>query len=151
MTTIDFSPLFRSAIGFDRLARFVDSAQAAGNGTGFPPYDIARTAEDSYRLTLAVAGFAPEDLDITVKENTLIVTGRQAESGAKSEVLYRGIDARPFERRFALAEHIVVDGAEMRNGLLHVALKRVMPESLKPRRIAIASGTQTITADAKAA
>ena len=141
MNTFDFAPLFRTAIGFDRLARLVDNASAATEASGYPPYNIERVSEDSYRLTVAVAGFRPEELDIVVKDNTLIVSGRPAAEGSKNEVLYRGIAGRAFERRFVLADHIVVEGADLNNGLLHVGLKRVVPEALKPRRIAIGSGT----------
>jgi len=140
MTTFDFAPLFRTAIGFDRLARLMDSAASATEASSYPPYNIERTGEDTYRLTMAIAGFRPEDLDITVKENTLLVSGRVANEGHKGEVLYRGIAGRAFERRFVLADHIVVEGADLRNGLLHVGLKRVVPEALKPRRITIGSG-----------
>ena len=140
MNTFDFAPLFRTAIGFDRLARLVDNASAATEASGYPPYNIERVSEDSYRLTVAVAGFRPEELDIVVKDNTLIVSGRPAAEGTKNEVLYRGIAGRAFERRFVLADHIVVEGADLNNGLLHVGLKRVVPEALKPRRIAIGSG-----------
>ncbi len=132
----DFSPLFRTAIGFDRLARLVDTAQEAASVPTYPPYNIARTGDDSYRLTMAVAGFNRDNLEITAKDNQLIVTGKLGEETA-GELLYRGIAGRAFERRFALADHIVVEGAELRDGLLHVALKRVVPEALKPRRIEI--------------
>jgi molecular chaperone IbpA len=137
MTSFDFAPLFRTAIGFDRLARLVDTAAAAQDPQSYPPYNIEKTGEDTYRLTMAVAGFRPEDLDITVKENTLFVSGRVSNEGPKTEVLYRGIAGRAFERRFVLADHIVVEGADVQHGLLHVGLKRVVPESMKPRKIAI--------------
>ena len=140
MTTFDFAPLFRTAIGFDRLARLVDNASAATEVSGYPPYNIERVSDDSYRLTVAVAGFRPEELDIVVKDNTLVVSGRPGAEAQKSEVLYRGIAGRAFERRFVLADHMVVEGADLTNGLLHVGLKRVVPEALKPRRIAIGSG-----------
>jgi molecular chaperone IbpA len=140
MTTFDFAPLFRTAIGFDRLARLVDSVQAAADTPSYPPYNIEKTGEDSYRLTMAVAGFGPNDLDVTVKENTLIVSGKLANQTQNADVLYRGIAGRAFERRFVLADHIVVEGADLQNGLLHVGLKRVVPESLKPRRIAVGTG-----------
>lgn len=135
--TYDFAPLFRTAIGFDRLARLMDTAAAGSDSSAYPPYNIERTGDDSYRLTMAVAGFRPEDLDIVVKDNTLFVSGRVANEGQKGEVLYRGIAGRAFERRFVLADHIVVEGADLQNGLLHVGLKRVVPEALKPRRVAI--------------
>ncbi|MBB3172636.1 molecular chaperone IbpA [Endobacter medicaginis] len=135
--TYDFAPLFRTAIGFDRLARLVDTAAQNAGSTGYPPYNIEKTADDSYRISMAVAGFAPEDLDITVREGTLIVTGRVQDEDGRGELLYRGIAGRAFERRFALADHIVVDGADLANGLLNIGLKRIVPEALKPRRIEI--------------
>jgi len=147
MTTFDFAPLFRTAIGFDRMARLMDNAASATEASSYPPYNIERTGDDTYRLTMAVAGFRPEDLDITVKENTLLVSGRVANDGQKGEVLYRGIAGRAFERRFVLADHIVVEGADLQNGLLHVGLKRVVPEALKPRRIAIGSNAPTAIAN----
>jgi molecular chaperone IbpA len=142
MATIDFAPLFRTAIGFDRLARLVDTAASGQEAQTYPPYNIEKTGDDSYRLTMAVAGFRPEDLDITVKDNTLFVSGRVANEGQRAEILYRGIAGRAFERRFALADHIVVEGADVQHGLLHVGLKRVVPEALKPRKIAIGSVEQ---------
>ncbi len=155
MTTFDFAPLFRTAIGFDRLARLMDSVQAAADSPSYPPYNIEKTGEDSYRLTMAVAGFGPDDLELTVKENTLLVAGKP-KTQTQGDVLYRGIAGRAFERRFVLADHIVVEGADLQNGLLHVGLKRVVPESLKPRRIAIGTGAPTgaekaIANDAEAA
>jgi molecular chaperone IbpA len=136
MTTFDFAPLFRTAIGFDRLARLADTAASTAEAN-YPPYNIEKTGEDAYRLTMAVAGFRPEDLDLVVKDNTLVVSGRVPAEGPKTEVLYRGIAGRAFERRFVLADHMAVDGADVQNGLLHVGLKRVVPEALKPRRITI--------------
>lgn len=146
MTSIDFAPLFRTAIGFDRLARLVDTAASGQEAQTYPPYNIEKTGDDSYRLTMAVAGFRPEDLDITVKDNTLFVSGRVANEGQKSEILYRGIAGRAFERRFVLADHIVVEGADVQNGLLHVGLKRVVPEALKPRKIVIGSAAPAASA-----
>ncbi len=152
MTTFDFSPLFRTAIGFDRLARLADTA-ASATEANYPPYNIEKTGEDTYRLTVAVAvaGFRPEDLDIVVKDNALFVSGRVPSESPKTELLFRGIAGRAFERRFTLADHIVVEGADVRNGLLHVGLKRVVPESLKPRRIAIGGTTQAAIANDPAA
>jgi len=135
MSAFDFSPLFRGTIGFDRLARMMDATNS--NAQTYPPYNIEKLGDDSYRLTLAVAGFRADELEMTVQDNTLLITGRVKEEAPQGQVLYRGIAARAFERRFVLADHIVVDGADLRDGLLHVALKRVVPESLKPRRIAI--------------
>lgn len=145
MTGFDFAPLFRTAIGFDRLARLMDSA--ASDSATYPPYNIEKTGEDSYRLTMAVAGFGPGDLEVTAQDNTLTVTG-QANGGGQGELLYRGIAGRAFERRFVLADHMTVEGADLANGLLHVALKRVVPEQLKPRRIAIGSATPAVANDA---
>ncbi|HQT66563.1 MAG: heat-shock protein [Rhodospirillales bacterium 20-60-12] len=148
--TIDFTPLFRSAIGFDRLANILDSVPDAAVAS-YPPYNIEKTGDDAYRVTMAVAGFGQDDLDLTVKDNTLIVTGRVAAPAQKVETLHRGIAARAFERRFALADHMVVEGAELVNGLLHIALKRIVPEALKPRRVlinAVNHSTPTLTAQA---
>jgi molecular chaperone IbpA len=144
--TYDFAPLFRTAIGFDRLARLLDSAVESASAPSYPPYNIEKTGEDSYRLTMAVAGFGPDDIEIVVKDNTLVISGRvKNENGG--EMLYRGIAGRAFERRFVLADHIVVESAELRNGLLHVGLKRVVPEALRPRRIPITDGNQSAVAN----
>jgi len=142
--TYDFAPLFRTAIGFDRLARLMDSAAEAATAPSYPPYNIERTGEDSYRLVMAVAGFGQDDLELTVKDNTLLVAGQVKAEGKQGDVLYRGIAGRAFERRFVLADHIQVEGAELQNGLLVVQLRRVVPEALKPRRIEIggAQGSQ---------
>jgi len=147
MTTFDFAPLFRTAIGFDRLARLMDTAASAPEAPTYPPYNIEKTGDDTYRLTMAVAGFRPEELDLVVKDNTLVVSGKVTSDNQKGEVLYRGIAGRAFERRFVLADHMVVDGADLQNGLLHVGLKRVVPEALKPRRIAIGGGPTTAIAN----
>lgn len=142
MTTYDLSPLFRTAIGFDRMARLIDTAQDAASAPSYPPYNIAKTGENAYRLTMAVAGFGQDDLEITVRDNQLVVAGKLKDEAA-GELLYRGIAGRAFERRFALADHIVVDGADLQNGLLHVALKRVVPDALKPRRVTITGAPAT--------
>ena len=139
--TYDFTPMFRTAIGFDRLARLMDTATEAAAVPAYPPYNIEKTGEDSYRLTMAVAGFSENDLALTAEANTLIVAGRMSGESPTSEVLYRGLAGRAFERRFVLADHIVVEGAELKNGLLHVALKRVVPEALKPRKVAISTSS----------
>ena len=139
MNALNLTPLFRTAIGFDRLARLMDNAASAD--VSYPPYNIEKTGDDSYRLTMAVAGFGPDDIEMTVKDNTLLVAGRAAQDAPKPELLYRGIAARAFERRFVLADHIVVEGADLKNGLLHVGLKRVVPEALKPRKVAIGGST----------
>ncbi|MFN6953715.1 MAG: Hsp20 family protein [Acetobacteraceae bacterium] len=153
MNALDLSPLFRAAIGFDRLARLMDTARAAAEAPSYPPYNIEKTGEDSYVLTMAVAGFGPDDIEITAQENVLTISGKapQAEEGRR--FLHRGIAGRAFERRFVLADHIEVVGAELQHGLLHVALERRVPEALKPRRIPISAGSQprVIEAEAQAA
>lgn len=159
MHAFDLSPLLRAAIGFDRMARLVENARAAADGPAYPPYNIEKTAEDSYVLTMAVAGFGPDDIELTAQENTLIVAGKAPEGPHRGpprgpderRLLHRGIAGRAFERRFVLADHIVVDGASLENGLLHVALKREVPEALKPRRIAIAAGAPQLRADPQGA
>ncbi|SFK93331.1 Hsp20 family protein [Falsiroseomonas stagni] len=145
MNTLDFAPLFRTAIGFDRMARLAETARAAAEGSSYPPYNIEKTGEDSYVLTMAVAGFGPEDIDVVAHENTLTVSGKAPQAQAENgRVLYRGIAGRAFERRFVLADHIVVEGADLQHGLLHVALRREVPEALKPRRIAIQAGAPKV-------
>ena len=152
MNSFDFSPLFRSTIGFDRLARLVDSAtRVDGNAQSYPPYNIEKTGDDSYRLTMAVAGFAQSELDITVHENTLFVSGKGQTEEERGRYLHRGIARRAFERRFQLADHIKVAGASLANGLLHVDLVREIPEAMKPRKIAIGGGSGARAIDQKAA
>lgn len=143
MDHFDFSPLFRSTIGFDRLARMVDSAARVDSATSYPPYNIEKTGDDSYRLTMAVAGFSQNELDITVHENTLFVTGKAQQEEGNGRYLHRGIARRAFERRFSLADHIKVSGASLDNGLLHVDLVREVPEAMKPRQIKIESSEPT--------
>jgi molecular chaperone IbpA len=138
MERFDFSPLFRSTIGFDRLTRLVDAASRVDNAAlAYPPYNIEKTGEDAYRLTMAVAGFSPEELDITVQESTLLVTGKAKKDQEDGRYLHRGIARRAFERRFSLADHIKVVGATVVNGMLHVDLAREVPEASKPRKIQI--------------
>jgi len=158
MRTFDFTPLHRNTVGFDRLFSLLDQVGTVDTGTTYPPYNIERTGENAYRITVAVAGFADKDLDIEVKENTLAIRGdRQASAKAASdakpvEVLHQGIAARAFERRFQLADHVEVRGASLENGLLHVELVREIPETLKPRSIPIALGaTAPKQIEAKAA
>lgn len=149
MNAIDFSPLFRTAIGFDRLARLMDNARTVSEASGYPPYNIEKTGDDSYVLTMAVAGFSENDLEITAQENTLTISGRpqpQPEDGRR--FLHRGIAGRAFERRFVLADHIVVEGADLSNGLLHVQLKHVVPEALKPRRIPVQGARPVLAGEA---
>jgi molecular chaperone IbpA len=138
MDGFDFSPLFRSTIGFDRLMRLADTATRVDSA--YPPYNIEATGENAYRLTMAVAGFAPEDVDITVKENELLVNGKAKKDEDAATYLHRGIARRAFERRFQLADHIKVAGASLANGLLHVDLVREIPEAMKPRKIEVTSG-----------
>ncbi len=143
MDRFDFSPLFRSSIGFDRLARLMDSTTRVDNAAAsYPPYNIEKTGEDAYRLTMAVAGFAQNEIDITVHEGTLSVTGKAQEKDADGRYLHRGIARRAFERRFSLADHLKVTGASLDNGLLHVDLVRDVPEAAKPRQIKIGSAEQ---------
>jgi molecular chaperone IbpA len=140
MDRFDFSPLFRSTIGFDRLARMVDTATRVDSSSlSYPPYNIEKTGEDSYRLTMAVAGFSQDEIDVTVHENTLLVTGKAQSEEQNGRYLHRGIARRAFERRFSLADHIKVTGASLDNGLLHVDLVREIPEAAKPRQIKIAA------------
>jgi len=138
MDGFDFSPLFRSTIGFDRMARLFDSATRVDSAAvSYPPYNIEKTGEDSYRLTMAVAGFSQDDIDITVHEATLVVSGKAQTEEVNGRYLHRGIARRAFERRFSLADHIKVNGASMDNGLLHVEMVREVPEEAKPRQIKI--------------
>jgi molecular chaperone IbpA len=143
MRTYDLTPFYRSTVGFDRLFSLLDQATSDGS-PGYPPYNIERTGENAYRITVAVSGFSKEELSIVAKENTLTIKGEKAasENGTKSELLYRGIAARAFERAFQLADFVVVKNASLENGLLHVDLVREIPEAKKPRSIPISSSTQ---------
>lgn len=146
MRHVDFSPLYRSTVGFDRLFNILDSlGQPESGGQSYPPYNIERTGEDSYRISMAVAGFSETEIDIEAHRNVLTVKGERSaeQNGEGSEVLYRGIAARSFERRFQLADHVEVHGANLKNGLLHIDLKRNVPEELKPRKVAIAAASAT--------
>jgi molecular chaperone IbpA len=147
MRHVDFSPLYRSTVGFDRLFTMLDSlAQPeGGQNTTYPPYNIERTGEDAYRISMAVAGFSDDEISIEAHRNVLTIKGERKEEadGEGSEVLYRGIAARSFERRFQLADHVEVNGAALKNGLLHIDLKRNIPEELKPRKIEITAGAKT--------
>ncbi len=141
MRSYDLAPLYRSTVGFDRLFALLDGAANSENAApGYPPYNIERTAENAYRITIAVAGFGEQDLNIEVRESALTVRGEKAAEERKSEVLHQGIAARAFERRFQLADHVQVTGASLENGLLHVELVREVPEAKKPRSIPIGSG-----------
>ena len=147
MRTYDFSPLYRSAVGFDRLASLLESAARTSQETGWPPYNIETTGENAYRIEIAVAGFKPDELNIEVKENLLTVTGRKTandDGAADRTFLHRGLAERDFERRFQLADYVVVKTADLQNGLLSIELARELPEALKPRRIEIGSGSKLI-------
>jgi molecular chaperone IbpA len=144
MRTYDLTPFYRSTVGFDRLFSLLDQATSDGS-PGYPPYNIERTGENTYRITVAVSGFSKEELSLVAKENTLTIKGEKVanENGkAQSEVLYRGIAARAFERSFQLADHVTVKNASLENGLLHVDLEREIPEAKKPRSIPISTGAQ---------
>lgn len=138
MTTFDFTPLFRTAIGFDRLASQLESANR-NDASGYPPYNIELTGEDHYRISLAVAGFSSEELELEVKENILKVTGAKKSEEQHGKYLHRGIANRSFERTFQLADYVRVEGADLKDGLLHVQLVREIPEAIKPRRIEIST------------
>ncbi len=151
MRHVDFSPLYRSTVGFDRLFSMLDTLGQPDNGQTYPPYNIERTGEDAYRISMAVAGFGEEDISIEAHRNVLTVKGeKSAEQKGESELLYRGIASRSFERRFQLADHVEVTGANLQNGLLHIDLTRNIPEEMKPRRIPIASVKDAKEIEAKA-
>ncbi len=136
MRTVDFTPLYRNAIGFDRLFNMMEANSTKNNSGGYPPYNIEQKDDNHYRITMAVAGFAEDQLDITQNENMLIVKGERSSEEGKNYV-YQGIAERDFERKFQLADYVKVIGASMENGLLHVDLEREIPEAMKPRKIAI--------------
>lgn len=137
MNSFDLTPLYRTAIGFDRLADMLTNA-ARVDGNGYPPYNIEARGEDQYRITMAVAGFSRDDIEIVSEQNTLTISGRKADEDSEdAEFLYRGIANRAFERRFQLADHVRVETASLENGLLHIELQRELPERMKPRRISI--------------
>ena len=150
MRTIDFSPLYRSVVGFDRLADLLDAATSESS-TGYPPYNIERLDENSYRVEIAVAGFRADELDIQVKENLLTVSGRKAANDEARTFLHRGLAERNFDRKFQLADYVVVTDANLADGLLSIALKRELPEALKPRRVEIGTGKSTLIEGEKAA
>jgi molecular chaperone IbpA len=141
MTTFDFSPLFRTSVGYDRLAALLNSANRVEQNGGYPPYNIVSSGENQYRITMAVAGFSESELSITSEHNKLVVTGEKTEDEESegTQFLYRGIATRSFERRFNLADHVRVSGARLDNGLLHIELEREIPEEMKPRKIEIGS------------
>lgn len=155
MRTLDFTPVFRSSVGFDRMARLLDAAYRTegANQSGYPPYNIVKTDDDTYRISMAVAGFSESDLDVTVKENTLTVIGKLApkDAGKGATFLHRGIATRAFEQRFDLADHILVSGAEIENGLLHIDLVREVPEEKRPRKVAVGRQAAPVIENAAAA
>lgn len=144
-TNFDFTPYRRSTVGFDRLFDLLESGARGDVSEGYPPFDLEKDGDDSYRITLAVAGFCPEDIEIVAQQNQLIVTGKKdADGGAQDRYLHRGIATRPFERRFQLADFIEVRSASVANGLLTIALKREVPEAMKPRRIEIGTAANDL-------
>lgn len=153
MRTIDLSPLYRSLVGFDRLADQLDAAARTEAASGYPPYNIERTGENDYRIEIAVAGFKPDELNVEVKENLLTVTGRKAANdGDAKQYLHRGLAERNFERKFQLTDYLIVVDAELSNGLLAISLRRELPEALKPRTVEIKSSpSSTLIEGEKAA
>jgi molecular chaperone IbpA len=154
MRHVDFSPLYRSTVGFDRLFTMLDSLGQPDAGQSYPPYNIERTAQDTYRISMAVAGFSENDISLEAHRNVLTVKGERKEEKDEegTETLYRGIAARAFERRFQLADHVEVTGASLKNGLLFVDLKRNIPEEMMPRKIAISAvGNEAKQIEAQAA
>ncbi|MGV6806039.1 MAG: Hsp20 family protein [Ruegeria sp.] len=147
MRSFDFAPLHRATVGFDQIADIMDRVMTSDvSQPSYPPYNIEKTDADTYRISIAVAGFAEDDLSIEVKENALVVSGKKAADDKQRSYLHRGIATRAFDRRFALADHVRVTGASLENGMLHIDLKREVPEALKPRRIEISS-TKAIEKD----
>jgi molecular chaperone IbpA len=142
MRMIDFAPLSRATIGFDRLFDMLDNAMQFEQADNYPPYNIEKTGEDAYRITLAVAGFTPDELSITSEPNQLIVAGKKAQTIGNGEYLYQGIAGRPFRRQFSLADYVKVVSANLTNGILAIDLVRDVPEAMKPRRIEIANRNQ---------
>jgi len=140
MRQFDFAPLYRSTVGFDRLAQLMDSVGGV-DADGYPPYNIERLGDNEYRITMAVAGFHMDEFNIEVKESTLVVTGEKKPEDKQRVFLHRGIAARSFERRFQLADHVEVKGADFNDGLLHIDLVRNLPERMKPRTISIGSAS----------
>ncbi|MCX7558438.1 Hsp20 family protein [Sulfitobacter sp. F26204] len=148
MRTYDFAPLYRSTVGFDQIANMMDRVLSAETATpSYPPYNIEKLDDDAYRISIAVAGFSEADLSVEVREKALIVSARKAEEDEAKSYLHRGIATRAFERRFHLADHVQVTGAEHVDGMLHIELERQVPEALKPRQIQIASDVKRVEKD----
>jgi molecular chaperone IbpA len=143
-TAFDFAPYRRSTVGFDRLFDMLENSAPSNGGESYPPFDLIKTGENDYRIELAIAGFRPNEIDITAQQNVLIVSGKKKDESEEkgSDYIYRGIAMRSFERRFALADHIQVKGADMKDGLLAIELAREIPESMKPRKIDIAGSAR---------
>lgn len=150
MRTTDFTPLYRSTVGFDHLFRLLDAMAEGTDGNGYPPYNIVRTCDNAYEISVAVAGFSASDLDVEVKENTLRIKGFKDENQSEQAYLHRGIAQRPFERRFQLADFIEVSGAELKDGMLRVSLVRNLPERMKPRQIQISVRSDNAQIESKA-
>ena len=148
MRNFDLAPLYRATVGFDQIADLLDRVMASDvTQPTYPPYNIEKTADDAYRISIAVAGFGADDLSVEVKDGALVVSAAKAEDDSDRSYLHRGIATRAFERRFQLADHVRVTGASHADGMLHIDLEREMPEALKPRRISIASGDQSVAKD----
>ncbi len=154
MTGFDFSPLFRSTVGFDRINRLMEGALVPRSDGAYPPYNIEKTDENDYRISVAVAGFSEDDIDVTVKDNSLVISGkmpRKDEDPSNTQFLHRGIAGRAFRLKFALADAVTVHGADLENGLLHVTLERIVPEEAKPRTIDIRSAAKGKVLEGQAA
>ncbi|MSO80268.1 MAG: Hsp20 family protein [Alphaproteobacteria bacterium] len=152
MSTYDLTPLFRSTVGFDHVSRLLDAAFAgADEGTSYPPYNIEKTGDNEYRVTMAVAGFGEDDIEITQHQNTLSIKGKAKQTDTEARTLYRGIAARAFDRRFELADYVQVTGATLVNGLLQAELVREVPEAMKPRTIAVQRSSEAARIERKAA
>lgn len=148
MRNFDFAPLYRSTVGFDQIANLMDRALSTESGQNtYPPYNIEKLEDDAYRISIAVAGFADADLSVEVRDRALIVSARKADEDTNTTYLHRGIATRAFERRFHLADHVVVTGASHADGMLHIEMERQMPDALKPRQIQIASTSRAIGKD----
>ncbi len=145
MRTLDFAPLYRASIGFDQIADMMDRVLSSDvSQPSYPPYNIEKTSDDTYRISIAVAGFSDEELSVEVKDKALVVTARKADADSEKTYLHRGIATRAFERKFSLADHVHVTGASHADGMLHIDLHREVPEALKPRRIEISGSAQAI-------
>ena len=150
MRTLDLSPLFRSSIGFDHIAAMLDTANRTEQNTGYPPYNIEVTDEDNYRISLAIAGFTENEIEIETEANTLKIRGTKTTTSDNHNYLHQGIAARNFERRYQLADHVKVSNANLENGLLHIELLREIPEAMKPRKISIQNSPTIKMVDRKA-